>query len=126
ILYKMDNRYSKRREDKFKLLRNSDMFYCYVAQDEEGIKGFIIMENLGEGVSHYMVQINVAEKRRGIGRKLVERVFEKIGLGGHISLCVNMDNKDAIEFYKALGFRISGFTRNYRRGQDKWWYEIDL
>ena len=126
ILHKMDDHYSKRREDKFKLVENSDAFYCYVAEEDSRILGFIIMESLGDNVSHYMVQINAALKRQGIGRRLVQRVFEKIGRGGHISLCVNTDNDAAIKFYEALGFMRSGFTEGYRKGQNKYWYQLDL
>ena len=116
---------SKRRADKFRLLESSESFYCYVAEEGQRIIGFVIMEDLGDGVSHYMAQINSAEKRRGIGRKLVQRVFERIGNGGHVSLCVNTDNETAIKFYESLGFRRSGFTEGYRKGQTKFWYQID-
>ena len=126
ILHRMDGRYSKRREDKFRLVEASDAFYCYVAEDHTEIKGFIIMEDLGDGVSHYMVQMNVAEKRQGIGRRLFEKAVHRIGPGGHISLCVNTDNEEAIKFYEALGFKRSGFTEGYRKGQDKYWYQLDL
>jgi ribosomal protein S18 acetylase RimI-like enzyme len=122
----IDGRRSKRREDKFKLLEYSDAFYCYVAEKGSVIKGFVIMEKLGDDISHYMLQINVSEKRNGIGKKLVQKVFEKIGPGGHISLCVNTDNKSAIKFYEALGFKRSGYTEGYRKDQNKYWYQIDL
>ncbi len=127
---KMGGRSSKRRAKKFELVGHG-LYYCYIAEDGSDILGFIIMEDwsdegLNDIKSHYMVQINVAEKRKGIGRKLVEMAFEKIGPGGHVSLCVNADNRVAIKFYKSLGFRRSGFTRNYRKGQNKRWYEKDL
>lgn len=126
ILHQMDGRYSKRREDKFNLVDHSDAFYCYVAEDDSTIRGFIIMEDLGDEISHYMVQINVAEKRKGIGTKLVKKIFEEIGVGGHISLCVNTNNEEAIVFYEVMGFERSGHTKDYRKNQDKFWYQIDL
>jgi ribosomal protein S18 acetylase RimI-like enzyme len=120
-----DGRLSKRRADKFALVECSDAFYCYVAEEGEQIRGFVIMEDLGDNISHYMVQINSADKRKGIGRALAQKVFERIG-NGHLSLCVNTDNEVAIKFYESLGFKKSGFTQNYRKGQDKFWYEIDV
>ncbi len=126
ILYSMDGRYSRRREDKFRLVENSDAFYCYVAENDSHVVGFVIMEDLGDGVSHYMAQINVGKKRNGIGRSLVQKVFDRISSGGYISLCVNTDNEEAIKFYEALGFKRSGYTKGYRKGQDKFWYQIDL
>lgn len=126
ILHRMDGRYSKRRADKFKLVENCDAFYCYVAEEDSKIKGFIIMEDLGDNTSHYMVQINVAKKRKGIGTLLVKHIFKKIGQGGHISLCVNINNEDAIKFYENLGFVKSGYTNGYRKNQNKLWYRIEL
>jgi len=119
-----DGKPSKRREQKLRLVESSEAFFCLVAEDEK-FEGFIIMEDLGDGKSFYMVQINVAGKRKGVGRKLVIRAFEHIGPGGHVSLCVNTDNKEAILFYEALGFKVSGFTAGYRKNQDKIWYQID-
>ncbi len=134
LLRELDGKYSKRREDKFQLVEKCpNAFYCFVVEDRQSenwpnyiIKGFIIMEDLGDKVSHYMVQINVSEKRLGLGRALVRRVFNKIGLGGHISLCVNTDNYEAQSFYRALGFKESGHTKGYRKNQDKLWYQIDI
>ncbi len=121
----IDGKSSKRRQDKFALLA-CDPFYCYVAEDGENLRGFLIMEDLGDRVSHYMAQINVAQKRQGIGRMLVTRMFEEIGKGGHISLCVNTDNYDAIGFYEAMGFKWSGYVIGYRKDQNKFWYRINL
>jgi len=117
---------SKRRRDKFRLVEYCEAFYCYVADEGGSIVGFIIMEDMGDAISHYMVQINVLDKRKGIGKALVFKVFDKIGPGGHISLCVNTDNDGAIGFYEYMGFVRSGFTEGYRKGQNKFWYQIDL
>jgi len=134
LLHKLDGRYSKRREDKFQLVEKCpNAFYCFVVEDRQSenwpnyiIKGFIIMEDLGDKISHYMLQINVAEKRLGLGKALVQKVFNKIGPGGHISLCVNTDNDEAIKFYEALGFKRSGYNEGYRKNQNKYWYQIDI
>jgi ribosomal protein S18 acetylase RimI-like enzyme len=125
-LHSMTSKTSERRESKFKRVELLDAYYAYVAEEEGDIKGFIIMESLGDDVSHYMVQINVAEKRKGIGKLLVEKVFEIIGKGGHICLHVNNGNDEAIAFYDAMGFYRCGFIEEYRKGQDKLWFGIDL
>ena len=54
------------------------------------------------------------------------KISQDLGPGKHLSLCVNTDNEDAIKFYESLGFKRTGFTKEYRRGQDKYWYGIDL
>jgi len=116
-------RYSQRRADKLVFVENSDTFFCYVAEDK-GIKGFIIMEDLRDN-NYYMVQVDVSKKRKGIGTLLVKKVFEKIK-SGHISLNVNTTNTEAIKFYEALGFTRSGHTKNFKKGKDKYWYEIEI
>lgn len=126
ILHEMDGKYSKRREDRFRLVECSDAFSCYVAEENSKIRGFVIVEDLGDGNSNYIVQINVGEKREGIGRELMRKVFDAVGKGGHISLCVNTDNEDSIKFFEALGFKRSGYTEGYRKNQDKHWYQLDL
>jgi ribosomal protein S18 acetylase RimI-like enzyme len=122
----LDGRASKRREQKLKMLELKDVFYGYVAISGGDVLGFIIMEDMGDGKSHYMVQINVKEKRRGVGRALVREVFSRIGSGGHVSLCVNTDNEAAIRFYESFGFCRSGYTEDYKKGQNKFWYAMDL
>lgn len=126
VLHDLDGRHSKRREDKFRLVEHSDAFFCHVAEEDSEIKGFVIVEDLRDNVSYYIVQINVAERRKGIGRELVQKVFERVGAGGHISLCINTDNEGSISFFEAMGFERSGHTKGYRKNQDKYWYHIDL
>jgi ribosomal protein S18 acetylase RimI-like enzyme len=122
----MDGRHSKRRKDKFALVESSNAFTCFVAENDTGLRGFVIIEDLGDGVSFYVVQINVAQRRTGIGRELIQKVFEFVGKGGHISLCVNTDNDDSIKFFESMGFERSGHTEGYRKDQNKYWYQIDL
>ena len=122
----MNGKNSKRRGDKFKLVECSDAFTCFVAEDDSKIRGFVIIEDLGDGVSFYIVQINVTERRTGIGRELIQKVFEFVGEGGHISLCVNTDNDASIKFFEAMGLQGSGHAEGYRKNQNKYWYQIDL
>ena len=121
-----DGRASKIREFKLKRLELAEIYYGFVAELNGEVVGFIIMENRGDGVSHYMVQVNAKEKRQRIGTQLVVHAFESIGVGGHVSLCVNTDNEEAIRFYESLGFKWAGYSRGYKKGQNKFWYEIDI
>ena len=118
-----DNNPSNRRQAKLKSL-DLDTYYCYVAEDAGNIYGFVFMEDLFDG-NHYMVQINTNPKRCHLGTILVHNVFKHIGIG-HINLCVNIDNLPAIAFYESLGFHRSGYTANYRKGQDKFWYNKEI
>jgi ribosomal protein S18 acetylase RimI-like enzyme len=126
-VFDMDGRASERRARKFEVVGLGG-YYCYIAEDgDDNVVGFVIMKDFCDGKkSHYMEQINVAIKRRGVGRSLVTRVFEEIGPGGHISLCTDVGNNDAIRFYEAMGFRWSGFVHGYKKDEAKHWYTIDL
>lgn len=115
---------SGRRAAQLRKLKCSPPFYGFVAEAEGKIVGFVVMEDLGND-SHYVVQINSFPKRKRIGANLMRRVFAHVP-GAHISLCVNTDNVDAHAFYRFLGFRRCGYTADYRRGGDKFWYNIDL
>jgi GNAT superfamily N-acetyltransferase len=55
------------------------------------------------------------ERRRGVGRALVERACEWAKEGGHATLRVhsNVQRKEAGHFYPALGFRIAKTQHNY-------------
>ncbi len=123
-LLDFDSRPSPRREQKLKAVRYLSSYSCFVAEDDGELLGLIIVRSLMEHNSHEVVQINVKEVdwRCGIGTELMKAAFDAIGPGGHVSLCVNTDNRCAQRFYESLGFKLSGFTRDYRKGQDKLWY----
>jgi ribosomal protein S18 acetylase RimI-like enzyme len=123
IISDIPSSYLQRRKDQLKMVENCEPFFCYVAVDEEKIIGFVIFEDLGDGKSYYIVQISVAGKRKGIGTQLMNKVFKKIGKGSQVSLNVNTTNEAAIAFYKKLGFQKSGETKDYRKGEDKYWYQ---
>ena len=121
-----DGRPSKRRQQKLRMLELPDVFYGYVAEDEDGIIGFIVMQDMGDEATHQVMQINAKEKRKGIGRRLMKEVFHRQGRGKHITLAVLTDNLNAIAFYEALGFQKSGHTREYKKGKDYFWYCMDV
>jgi ribosomal protein S18 acetylase RimI-like enzyme len=54
-------------------------------------------------------------KRKGIGSKLLNFCF---GFSSDISLEVNIDNKEAIDFYLENGFKIISIRKNYYDSND--------
>lgn len=116
------------RVNHLQMAENCDMYLCYVSEGKNGINGFALVRNLGDGVSFYLDQITVKTdgRRKSVGTNIMKKIFEELGKGKRMSLCVNTDNEDAIEFYKSLDFDKTGYTKGYRRGQDKFWYAIDL
>jgi len=122
IIKNIPSKYPKKRAEQLKIVENCQSYNCFVA--EEGvIKGFVIFQDLGDKQSYYIVQITVAELKKGIGTKLMKQVFAAVGQGGQVSLNVNTTNSAAIVFYEKLGFEKSGETKDYIKGEDKYWYK---
>ena len=86
-----------------------------VAKINKEIVGYAIGEknkDLGLIVS---VAVKKEWRRKGIGRKLVEKLLENFKKEGMkiIFLHVREENKEAINFYLALGFKIRELVENY-------------
>jgi ribosomal-protein-alanine N-acetyltransferase len=90
-------------------------------------EGFLVAKLSGEIVGYAIGEknkdsgliISVAVKKewrkRGIGRKLVEKLLENFKKEGMkiVFLHVREENRDAINFYQALGFKIIELVENY-------------
>jgi ribosomal-protein-alanine N-acetyltransferase len=90
-------------------------------------EGFLVAKLGGEIVGYAVGEkdkdsgliVSVAVKkewrRRGIGRKLIEKLLENFKKEGMkiVFLHVREENRDAINFYQALGFKIIELVENY-------------
>lgn len=119
-LLNIDGKPSGRRKHKLQLVAKMGNVHCLVAECRGKPIGFVMYEDLGDN-SYYLIQINAEPRRQKIGSFLMTNLFKEIK-ESHLSLCVNCINHSAISFYEKLGFVWAGFTRNYRDGQDKFWY----
>lgn len=87
-----------------------DSFLVY---DDGRIKGYIIFDPYdGHIIS---IAIDPQFRRRGIGRKLVSEVLKK---AGKAYVEVRESNKEAIKFYKRLGFEKVDRVSNYYGTED--------
>jgi ribosomal-protein-alanine N-acetyltransferase len=86
-----------------------------VAKLDGKILGYIV----GEKNSDSGIIISIAVKKnwrgKGIGRKLTEKLLENFKKEGMriVFLHVREENKEAINFYQALGFKIRELVENY-------------
>jgi ribosomal-protein-alanine N-acetyltransferase len=90
-------------------------------------EGFLVAKLGGEIVGYAVGEkdkdsgliVSVAVKkewrRRGIGRKLIEKLLENFKKEGMkiVFLHVREENREAINFYQALGFKIIELVENY-------------
>lgn len=99
----------------FKYPYPSLIFYEYiekiffVAEKDGKIVGYIIADNS----RHLIVSIAVHPdyRRQGIGKALMERALKY--MKGYAYLQVRVNNKDAIEFYRKLGFYEKEIIKSY-------------
>lgn len=128
ILSKIPSSHLRTRENQLQMAEYCDMYSCFVSEGDSGINGFALLRDLADGVSFYLEQITIQKekRRKGIGTNLMKSIFQYLGTEKHMSLCVDTDNEAAIRFYESLGFLSTGFTKDYRKGLDKYWYAIDF
>ena len=86
-----------------------------VAKINKEIVGYAIGEKNENSGLIISVAVKKEWRRRGIGKKLIEKLLENFKKEGikKIFLHVREENKEAINFYQALGFRIIELIGNY-------------
>ncbi|MHC1600857.1 MAG: ribosomal protein S18-alanine N-acetyltransferase [Candidatus Nezhaarchaeales archaeon] len=102
------------------LYLHSDMFYVAVINNE--VIGYVVGAKKGSGHGHIIsIAVKPEWRRRGVGSKLMKALldtFKERGLKAAV-LEVAISNKEAIAFYKALGFeKVDLMKRYYPWGED--------
>jgi [ribosomal protein S18]-alanine N-acetyltransferase len=87
----------------------------YVARDDEGMAGFLIVCMTGALVGYIQtICIHPAQRGRGLGTRLVEfaerRILEE---SPNVFMCVSSFNRDARRLYERLGYRVVGELPDY-------------
>jgi ribosomal-protein-alanine N-acetyltransferase len=79
------------------------------------IVGYAIGEKDKDSGLIVSVAVKKEWRRRGIGRKLIEKLLENFKKEGMkiVFLHVREENREAINFYQALGFKIIELVENY-------------
>jgi ribosomal protein S18 acetylase RimI-like enzyme len=95
--------------------------YFYVYKNREKIIGFVA-GSVKSDVRSHLSAIYVKEefRKKGVGKNLLktlETAFEKSNFS-KITLEVKEDNKEAIEFYKGLGYAFAGKKPRYYGEKD--------
>lgn len=87
----------------------------YVARDETGLAGFLILCLTGAFVG-YIQTICIAPTRRGqgLGSRLVEFAEQRIlPVSPNVFMCVSSFNRDARRLYERLGYKVVGELTDY-------------
>lgn len=82
--------------------------------------GFLLLRVVADEAEILTLAVAPAERRRGVGRRLVEAATARAAEAGARSLFLEVaeDNAAAVALYQACGFRPAGRRRGYyRRGE---------
>lgn len=85
--------------------------------EDAPLPGYVLFHRVAGEAELLRLAVDPPERRRGIGRVLVERGLERLRRES-IQVCfleVRMDNEPAIELYKQMGFERMGRRRGYYR-----------
>ena len=86
---------------------------CLAISDGDGLTGYLVCSRYAD-VWHLMnIAVMPEQRRRGIARRLLERLFEDAGPNARYTLEVRTSNDGAIAMYEQLGFRRAGHRRRY-------------
>lgn len=92
----------------------------YVARDRPSLSGFSIMDFGDERAHLVLLAVQPVQRRRGIGRRMVEWLLESALTAGMASVHLELraDNEAARRFYRALGFSETVLMPKYYNGRE--------
>jgi ribosomal protein S18 acetylase RimI-like enzyme len=92
----------------------------YLAGSRPPLAGFAIMDFGDERAHLVLLAVQPAQRRRGIGRRLVEWLLESALTAGMASVHLELraDNAAARRFYRALGFSETVLVPKYYDGRE--------
>jgi len=92
-----------------------------IAEVDEKIVGYIITCGLGHKGHVASIAVAPSFRHKGIGGALADLTFEKLKACGakYVELEVRITNREALDFWKRLGFSPFGISRRfYEDGED--------
>ncbi len=97
------------------LMLPSDIALFYVAEENEEIKGYLLLHLFEEGVHIINIAVKKSERRKGIGTMMLKKA-EEVALSKNIPLLVlevRESNIPAINLYRKSGFYTLRVLKNY-------------
>jgi ribosomal-protein-alanine N-acetyltransferase len=88
---------------------------CWVGRENGQVVGYICLWEVADELHITNVAVQPEARRHGIGRSLLEIVFERARAGGArmVLLEVRPSNVEALALYDSFGFRVVGRRRGY-------------
>jgi ribosomal protein S18 acetylase RimI-like enzyme len=87
----------------------------YVAVDDEGVAGFVVIQMRGAFVGYVQsIAVRAESRSQGLGRQLLRFAEERIlRETPNVFLCVSSFNARARSFYERLGYELVGELRDF-------------
>lgn len=116
-IYKLGFKYDKNFNKLYNIESyiNNDNYILLVYIEDLKIKGFIICENLIDSIDIELLYVDVNNRLKGIGKKLVESLLK---YRKTINLEVSSNNIPALKLYDKCGFYNVGIRKNYYKDSD--------
>jgi ribosomal-protein-alanine N-acetyltransferase len=86
---------------------------CIAATGERRLLGYLICSRYDTDWHVMNIAVDPSARRRGVGRGLLEEMFERAGADAAYTLEVRTSNQAAISLYESLGFRGVGTRPRY-------------
>ena len=103
---------------------------CWVGREDGRVVGYICLWDVADELHITNVAVHPEARRRGVGRALLDSVFERARAAGSrvVLLEVRPSNVEALALYESFGFRVVGSRRGYYydTGEDALVMETDL
>lgn len=100
----------------------------FVYKDDDNIIGFISYSVIYERAELNYIVTDFKYRRRGIGQKMIDYAMDdlKNNMVENFSLEVNVNNKEAIDFYFKNGFEIKATRSNYYEDGDAYLMVLEV
>jgi ribosomal-protein-alanine N-acetyltransferase len=86
---------------------------CVAAVEARRLLGYLICSRYDSDWHIMNIAVDPSARRRGVGRGLLEEMFERAGRDASYTLEVRTSNQAAIALYESLGFRGVGTRPRY-------------
>ena len=84
-----------------------------VASERPVLGGYLVCARYDEAYHLMNIATDPEQRRKGVGRALIDAMIDRAGVDANITLEVRVSNTPAIALYESYGFRGVGTRRRY-------------
>ncbi|MBE7053901.1 MAG: ribosomal-protein-alanine N-acetyltransferase [Ruminococcaceae bacterium] len=92
--------------------------YLYGMFEDDNLFGYILLSKCVDEVEILKICVDVEQRKKGIGKRLIEFSLEDIGKISSVYLEVRKSNTGAIKLYEKCGFEKIGERKKYYKDNE--------